>query len=65
MPAKSFLEKGLTAANSSDSPVVPFAPIYGIFASMYRETKMGFPRSEVFNPNERVEFERSSCSLHA
>jgi len=59
MPAKSFIEKGLTAANSSDSPVVPFAPIYGIYASMYRETKKGYPRSEVFNPHERVEFEEA------
>ena len=59
MPARSLLEKGLTAANSSDSPVVSFVPIYGIFASMYRETRKGFPKGEVFNPKERVKFEEA------
>jgi len=59
MRARSFLDKGVTAANSSDSPVVPFAPIYGIFASMYRETKREFPRNEIFNRKERIQFEEA------
>ncbi len=59
MPAKSFITKGMAAASSSDSPVVSFAPIYGIFASMFRETRKGIPRSEIFNTDERVQFEEA------
>jgi len=59
MRAKSFIQKGVLASNSSDSPVVPFAPVYGIFASMFRETKSGFPSREIFNPKERVTFEEA------
>jgi predicted amidohydrolase YtcJ len=59
MRAKSFLDCGVNVANSSDSPVVPFAPIYGIVSSMFRETKDGFPEAEVFNPRERVSFEEA------
>ncbi len=59
MRARSFLAKGITAANSSDSPVVPFPPVYGIYSSIFREAKMGSPDPQSFNPDERVSFEEA------
>jgi len=59
MRAKSFIDRKIIAANSSDSPVVPFPPIYGIYSSMFRETRTGSPEARVFNPEERVSFEEA------
>jgi predicted amidohydrolase YtcJ len=59
MRAKSFLNQGIVAANSSDSPVVPFAPVYGIYSSMFRETRSGSPDAQLFNPDETVSFEEA------
>jgi len=59
MRAKSFFNLEIMAANSSDSPVVPFAPVYGIYSSMFRETGSDFPDAQLFNPDERVNFEEA------
>ncbi len=59
MRAKSFLNREIVAANSSDSPVVPFAPVYGFYSSMFRETRSGAPDAQLFNPDERVNFEEA------
>ena len=59
MRAKSFLNWEIVAANSSDSPVVPFAPVYGLYSSMFRDTRSGAPDAQLFNPDERVNFEEA------
>ncbi len=38
---KSFLERGLVVAGSSDSPVVPNNPFFGIYAAVNRQTETG------------------------
>ncbi len=57
MRAKSFLKKGMIVANSSDSPVIPFAPIYGIVSSMFRMTRGKLEEPQVFDLNETIGFE--------
>lgn len=47
---KSFIDKGLQPAFSSDCPVVPSAPLYNIYAAITRKTSSG----DVIGPEERI-----------
>ncbi|WP_428912103.1 amidohydrolase [Niallia sp. Krafla_26] len=48
--SKSFYDAGLKPAGSSDSPVVNFSPLEGIYAAMSRETKS----KSVYLPEQRL-----------
>jgi predicted amidohydrolase YtcJ len=59
MPARSYLKSEITASCGSDSPVVPYSPIYGIYSMMSRETRDKGPDSEIFNESEEIGFEEA------
>ncbi|MFK2826451.1 amidohydrolase [Bacillus sp. B190/17] len=48
--SKTFYDAGLKPAGSSDSPVIDFSPLAGIYAAMSRETK----NKSVFLPEQRL-----------
>ena len=50
-PAKSFFDNGIVAAGTSDVPVTPISPWWGIWASVARKE---FRTGQVIAPEERV-----------
>lgn len=54
-PLKTFVERGIKAAGSSDCPVVTSSPLFGIYCAMTRETKS----HSVLSPNERLSLEEA------
>jgi predicted amidohydrolase YtcJ len=48
--SKTFYDEGLKPAGSSDSPVIDFSPLAGIYAAMSRKTK----NKSVFLPEQRL-----------
>lgn len=50
-PAKSFFDNGIVAAGTSDVPVTPISPWWGIWASVVRKE---FRTGQVIAPEERV-----------
>ncbi len=57
-PVKTMIKKGIKVTNSSDSPVTPFNPLYGIYSSIFRKTLTG-KNSGIFNNNENLNFEEA------
>jgi predicted amidohydrolase YtcJ len=54
-PLKTFFERGIKAAGSSDCPVVTSSPLFGMYCTMARET-LG---STVLSPKERLSLEEA------
>ncbi|MGG3661083.1 amidohydrolase [Bacillus gobiensis] len=54
-PLKTFFERGIKAAGSSDCPVVTSSPLYGMYCAMKRETLKG----TVLSPKERLSLEEA------
>lgn len=49
-PIKTFLDEGIKLPGSSDCPVVPSSPFFGMYGAMTRETK----NQDVINPEQRI-----------
>lgn len=56
MPLRTFVGKGIIVCNSSDAPVVPFAPRYGLWAAIVRRAKSGW---EPFGTDESITIEEA------
>lgn len=67
-PLKSMLDLGINVCNGSDSPVTRYEPIYGIVASMNRQTKFENLPGFEYKPSENLNMEEtfrtftSNCS---
>jgi len=58
-PMKSYVRNEIRACITSDSPVSPFKPSYGIFSSMRREVMSKDFEYSVINSDERISFEEA------
>ncbi|MBC7893970.1 MAG: amidohydrolase [Cytophagaceae bacterium] len=54
-PFKTFAQRGIIWAGSSDFPVTPFAARYGLWASVARETMLGVHGKHAFGTAEAVD----------
>ena len=55
-PLKSYLKHGVRVCISSDSPVSPFKPLYGIYSAINRKVKNNGPNIKVINEEESITF---------
>jgi predicted amidohydrolase YtcJ len=54
-PLATFLERGIRFGGGSDYPVTPFAPRYGLWASVARETLNGVYGKQPFGTEEAID----------
>lgn len=54
-PFKSLIDNGIIVAGSSDSPVVPYNPLVGIYAAVARRTESG----QIMLPGETISLEHA------
>ena len=55
-PLKSYLKHGVRVCISSDSPVSPFKPLYGIYSAINRKVKHNGSNIKVINEEESITF---------